>query len=441
MIRNQAVKHPIIFGTIVIFAFWFVMFAASILLALFGPRFLMNNGDYVAQASVECFVALAGIGLVALFGYNHIWGEKKKGLLSGFLTGGYFIYVQLTALLACLLELLDRYTQTGTLTMQPAWKIAVYIVCFLLVGFAEEVFFRGLIANFLFDKHAKNPAGVWTATIWSGLLFGLMHMINILSVDANGAVGVIVQVVSVTAMGMALTAIYYRTRNIWVVVLLHAFNNIWAGFSSGFFDGSSLTDTIGSYSPIQCIGAIPFLIVTIILLRPKKLREIIPEEESTEEITVEQRVANYSKAKRSRTVAIVVTSAICIVLFIISVVLSVDFGSLFTVSDEVLDYSVVETWSGEDNFSDTVEFSVKQTDNYDLTIRSYPGDSKVYVIVTIADSDGNEVFSQSYGGRCSEELDIMLEAGKNYTATIDYDFSQVTDDSVVSYTVIVEIED
>ncbi len=441
MIRKHAVKHPIIFGTIVIFAFWFVMFAASILLALFGPRFLITNGDYLIQASVECFVALAGIGLVAMFGYNHIWSEKKKGLFAGFLTGGYFIYVQIMALLACVLELWERYSETGTLTLQPGWKIAVYIVCFLLVGFAEEVFFRGLIANFFFDKHAKNPAGVWTATIWSGLLFGLMHMINLLSVDANGAVGVIVQVISVTAMGMALTAVYYRTRNIWVVVLLHAFNNIWAAFSSGVFDGTSISETIGSYSPIQCISAIPFIIVTLVLLRPKKLREIIPTENNQADIPVEQRVANYSKAKRSRAVAITVTVAICLVLFIISIALSVDFGSMLVAENEVLDYSVVETWTGEDYFSDTAELNVKETDNYDLTVRSYPGDSRVYVTLTITDGDGNEVFNKTYGGRCSEELDILLEAGKNYTATVDYDFSQVTDGTEVSYIVIVEIED
>ena len=442
MLRNHAVKHPLIFGTLVIFVFWVAMFATSILIALFGPRFLLVNGDYLIQLSVECCVALAGIGLVALFGYNHIWGEKKKGLFSGFLTGGYFIYVQITALLACVLELWDRYNQNGTLTMQPAWYIIIYIICFLLVGFTEELFFRGLIANFLFDKHAKNPAGVWTATIWSGLLFGLMHLVNLLSMeDVNTVVGVLVQVVSVTAMGMALTAIYYRTRNIWVVVLLHAFNNIWAGFSSGFFDGASLTETIGSYSPIQCIGAIPFIIVTLVLLRPKKLREIIPEQSVSADITVEERVANYTKAKRSRTVAIVVTCLICFVLFATSVVLSVDFKSLFAFSGEILDYAVTETWTGEDNFSDTVEFKVKETDNYEITIRSYPGNSSAYVTYTITDCQGEKVFEKTYGGRCGEELDIVLEAGEDYVLTVDYDFSQVTDGTAVSYTVIVEIED
>ncbi len=443
MLRKHAVKHPIIFGSFVIFAFWFVMFATSILIGLFGPKFLLTNGDYLVQLSVECFVALAGIGLVALFGYNHIWSEKKKGLLSGFLTGGYFIYVQITALLACLLELLDRYNQNGSLTMQPAWYILIYIACFLLVGFTEEVFFRGLVANFLFDKHAKNPAGVWTATVWSGLLFGLMHLINLFSMqDVNSVVGVLVQVVSVTAMGMALTAIYYRTRNIWVVVLLHAFNNIWAGFSSGFFDGASLTETIGSYSPIQCIGAIPFIIVTLVLLKPKKLREIIPEQSMSEDLTVEERVANYTKAKRSRIVAIVVACLICFVLFATSVVLSVDFKSLFSLNSDALNYAVTETWTGEDNFSDTVKFKVNETKDYEITIRSYPGDSKAYITYTVVNTEtGEKVFENTYGGRCSDEAEVILVAGVEYVLTVDYDFSQVTDGTNVSYTVMAEIED
>lgn len=438
MIRKQAVKHPITFSILVIFIFEIVMTAASLLLALFGPRFLVNNGDYLLQGSVECFVALAGIGLVALFGYNHIWTEKKKGLFAGLGIGGYLIFVQVVAFFQCATELVQRYNDTGTLTMQPGWKIAVYIICFLLVGFAEEVFFRGLIANFLFDKHAKNPAGVWTATIWSGLLFGLLHITNVLAADPSSA---LVQVIIVTAMGMTFTAVYYRTKNIWVVILLHAFNNIWAGFSTGFFEGASLADSLSSYSPANVIGAIPYIIVTIVLLRPKKLREVIDKEDN-EELSIEQRIALYSKSKKSRSIAITVTVAICIVLFAASIILGGWINmSMFVSSDEILDYSISETWNGEDHFSETIEFTADKTDDYDLTIRSYPGDSKVYMTLIIVDSNGNEVFNKTYGGRCSEETSLVLNQGEDYVAAVSYDFSEVADDSEVNYILILEIED
>jgi membrane protease YdiL (CAAX protease family) len=48
------------------------------------------------------------------------------------------------------------------------------LVLACLIGFVEEVFFRGLILQ------ALVPAGPWRAAILSSIAFGLMHLLNLL---------------------------------------------------------------------------------------------------------------------------------------------------------------------------------------------------------------------------------------------------------------------
>lgn len=426
--KREAVKHPLIFSILVVVIFFVSMMIVSFGLASFGPGFLVNNGDYLYQASVECFVALVGIGLVYMFGVGYVWGEKGKGFFKGIFTGGYFIVVALLALASNAVLFLEDFLAGVDYELAPTWKVTVFVVCMLLVGFTEEVFFRGVVANLFYEKHAHDPAGVWTATVWSGLVFGMLHLMNILGSDP---VGVIVQVISATAMGMALTAIYYRCRNIWALAFIHAFNNICAGLVSSFFEGASLSETISSYSPINCISAVPFIVVTAILLRPSKLREMIPAQDPAT-IVPEEKIAQYRKSKRSKAIAITVALVICLSLFVASIALSIN--------SKALDYYTYDTWSGEDSFEDVLEMTVDETGDYTLTVLSYPGDSSAYMTLVITSSDGEIIVNSTYGGRSSETKTISLEAGDVYTVSISYDYSGVTDGTQTDYLTQITVE-
>lgn len=156
--------------------------------------------------------------------------------------------------------------------LQPLWKILIWLLAALSVGVAEELFFRGAVANLFFDKHAKSPMGVWTAALWSGLIFGLMHLTNAIGANLGG---VLVQVVGVIAIGVAMTAIYYRCRNIWVTVVLHAFMGACGMIVPGLFD-DSLSSMIGSYSPLTAItSSVPYIIIAAVVLRKGKMGEIL----------------------------------------------------------------------------------------------------------------------------------------------------------------------
>ena len=83
----------------------------------------------------------------------------------------------------------------------------------LMVGFAEETIFRGLMLN------ALKAHGFWRAAIITSLLFGLTHAMNVLtgkSIAEDAA-----QVFYAVAIGFAFAALVLKKGILWPLVLAH----------------------------------------------------------------------------------------------------------------------------------------------------------------------------------------------------------------------------
>lgn len=418
--RTTASKHPILFSIVTVVLFMVALWLPAILLTYFGPSAFLENGDYVYQGTAECVTALVGIGFVALMGYGWIWNERGNGLAKGFLSAGYFIVISLYSLVIYIADI----ALMDDAEFNPLWQIIVFVVTVLLIGLAEETFFRGVVANLFLDKYGNDPAGVWCATICSGMVFGLMHLSNLMSSDT---VGVLVQVVAACAMGMALTAIYYRCRNIWVLILVHAFVDFCGAFYSGFIAGGSLSSTISSYEPYQVISALPYIIVTVILLRPSKMREIIVlhrlsgvEDTSVGVVMPEEKLKSSGKSKRSCAIAIIIAAVILFGLFGASV-----YASAYSSS---VSYNYSGEWDGEEYFGcEAMTFTTLHTADYTFTIANYPSTNSASMTVIVSDSDGNEVYSETFEGRTSAVRTVLLSEGETYTVYLNYNYSQVGD--------------
>ncbi len=416
--RTTVSKHPILWSIVTVVVFLIALWLPAILLAYFGPDFFVTNGDYVYQGTTECVTSLIGIGFVALLGYGWIWNERGKGLGKGFLCAGYFIVVSLYSLVIYIADI----ALMDSAEFNPLWQIVVYVLTVLLIGLAEETFFRGIVANLFLDKYGNDPAGVWCATICSGMVFGLMHLSNLMSSDT---VGVLVQVVAACAMGMALTAIYYRCRNIWVLILVHAFVDFCGAFYSGFIAGGSLSSTISSYEPYQCISALPYIVVTIVLLRPKKMREIIVlhrlsgvEDTSVGVVMPEENLKSSPKSRRSCIIAIILAAVILFGLY----------GAAVYASDysNSISYEYSGEWDGEAYFgTDAMTFTTLHTAEYTFTISNLPSTNSASMTLIVTDSSGETVYSETFEGRTSAVRNIELQEGETYTVSINYDYSEV----------------
>lgn len=233
---------------------------------LFG-MLLGNSGvdGYVLQTLQELVGAVLAFATLNVSGCADILTKRGIGFGKGLIVGGYFLFVGVYS------AIVYTVIYEGERTLRPWYLIAVFVICMIFVGITEEFLCRGVLAELLLRHYGATKEGVWKAVIISGVLFGLAHLSNLLGAEP---VGVLVQCVIAGMMGMAFAAIYFRTGCIWVTVALHAFVDVCALITGGLYTGE-IAETISGYQPIQLIGVVPYVILLLVLLRKKKMVQII----------------------------------------------------------------------------------------------------------------------------------------------------------------------
>lgn len=260
-IQAFAKKYTIIYCAIVEILILAVLTGIGMLLAMMVPE----SDYYVLMGAQEGIGAVIACGLIILSGQKKVLTRKGGGFGRGLLVGMYFLVISVYSIFIYLLA------YEGERVMHPWYLIAAFFLCMFFVGVVEEFVFRGIIADLMLQKFGTSKSGIWKAVIVSGIFFGCAHLSNLF---VSAPVGVLVQTIIASMMGMLLVAIYYRSGCIWVTVALHALIDIAAGITTGLYGNETMADSISAYSPIQLVSVIPYLIALLVLLRNKKLPEI-----------------------------------------------------------------------------------------------------------------------------------------------------------------------
>lgn len=432
--RKAAVKHPIAASVIIIFLFFIIMQFSAVLL-LFSPEFFRSNGQIIQQFTCETVMALGAVLLAAILGYISKFYSTEK-FWTGIGCSAYFIILYSFAAIGNLITVLSQSNGTGV-SFLPISRIVFLPLCTFAIGFTEETIFRGIISNLFWDKHAKDPAGVWTATLYSGLMFGLMHSINLLGADPAG---VLTQIVNTAAAGVALTAIYYRCKNLWVMILLHGFMDFCGLLNVGLFGGSTITDEIGSYSMLSfTVSTLIFIFIALILLRKKKIIEIltpngafgyIPPQQPGQ-ILVGVNMPSSQESKKSLKRAIIVFVVIMLALYAIGIFLDPMVKEMINeiTGSYVVDYDDTGKWmSGtEPTIGHDLKFEIEEAGVYEVSLITQPSSSKADMVMQIV-NEGEIIFQASYGGKCTTTFEVELPEGESELRIV-YSFASVTDSS------------
>lgn len=97
---------------------------------------------------------------------------------------------------------------------------------YALVGFLEEVIFRGL----LFTAIAKN--NIRSAVVISSVTFGIGHLINLFNGSGMDLVSNLCQIVFAIAVGFLLVTIFYRGGSLLPCIIVHAAINTLGTFAN-----------------------------------------------------------------------------------------------------------------------------------------------------------------------------------------------------------------
>jgi membrane protease YdiL (CAAX protease family) len=144
----------------------------------------------------------------------------------------------------------------GQVRISSLALLAFYAGLTLLIGFVEEVYFRGLMLQ------ALKPRGIWLATIVTAVLFGASHTLNVLA--GASPLYTLLQLGYAIALGLSFAALVLVTGLIWPVIVAHAL----ADFASALNSAGGLISTTVTPTDyaITAFTVIFFTIYAVILL-------------------------------------------------------------------------------------------------------------------------------------------------------------------------------
>ena len=256
--NNKPKRHmpflifAVLMGVIFIFTFILIHFTFS--------NFLFHNFyNYPFGSGVvgEAILAVLVFLVMLLWKNSYVFTQKKEKFSKGLVYGTFYLTFGTIILLLNLLG--------GDLNVRSIINLAIYC---LLIGIYEEFLCRGWLLNEFLERYGKGNKSIFLCICVSGIIFGLLHSINVLNGDMS-SVDVIVQVISAAASGIGFGTIYYKTKNIWSVVFLHAF---W-DFSIMLGETSTVTSvamSVKGSAIINLIFGILLAVVELGIIRPFK---------------------------------------------------------------------------------------------------------------------------------------------------------------------------
>lgn len=189
---------------------------------------LFSLGDYLSSLiGIDKIITLP-IGLILSFvlfdflrKYNLTsnYGLKKSNTPASRM----LFYIPLGILL--IINVWNGFTLNYTI-----FETVLYVLSMFIVGFLEEVIFRGL----LFKEMSKD--GLVGAIIVSSLTFGIGHIINLFNGSNMDLLSNIMQIIYATSAGFMFVMVYLKTDSIIICILTHGLFNALSAFSISYND-------------------------------------------------------------------------------------------------------------------------------------------------------------------------------------------------------------
>lgn len=237
----------------------FIVFVATFYLVhIYLRSFLFSNvfsNMYAYDIIGEAILAILAFIVLLFWKNSYVFTQKQEKFIPSLRYGWFYLIMGLIFFLL--------YGSTSMNNIPGVINTGIFA---LLVGIYEEFLCRGWLLNEFLERYGETKKGVWVSIIASGVIFGLIHFIN---VSSNGFAGTITQVLSASASGILFGFIYYRTKNIWSVVFLHAYWDFML-FLGELAPVTEVTANVSVTTTLGIIGSILIVLSELIILLPFK---------------------------------------------------------------------------------------------------------------------------------------------------------------------------
>ena len=191
-----------------------------ILIYVIGDSVAENLSIAIGMEKSITFVFNAIITLILIFWLNRNRLFLKYGLCMPSVSADRLLYyLPLVFIASCNLWFGVRMNLSVSETL-------FFIGSMLLVGFLEELIFRG----FLFKAMCKD--GVKSAVIVSSITFGIGHIVNLFNGSGMSVTANLCQICSAIAIGLMFVMIFYTGKSLLPCILTHSILNSLSVFAN-----------------------------------------------------------------------------------------------------------------------------------------------------------------------------------------------------------------
>ena len=160
----------------------------------------------------EIFYALIALIVMLTFKNSYVFTSKQTKFSKCLIYGAPMLAFSFVNLIQNALQL--KSFEAGTFM-----NILLYCI---FIGITEEFLFRGWIQNEFIERFGDTKANVLRSILLASIIFGFVHILNVFVTNQN-LFETILQCLNAIACGFLLGCVYYKTKNIWSVIFLHAF--------------------------------------------------------------------------------------------------------------------------------------------------------------------------------------------------------------------------
>lgn len=337
----------------------------------------INYFPYGTSVISQAILAILVLIVLLIFKNGYIFNEKKESLKTGLFYGLFFLVTSAIFILIY---------SSG---FKNVFAVLNLFLLSLLVGISEEFLCRGFLLNEFLERYGNTKKGIWFSIIVSSIIFGLMHFSNIFT-NNQPVFMTITQVINAIAIGLLFALIYYKTKNIWTVVILHG---LW-DFSlllSTLVPSTSATEMFSQYSIIALLFSLFSAFIMILNIIPHIIDD---------------------KPKKKTIICVSIISSIFYIVFInVSNIAQASFGETYEYDTMTLENYAITY----DNYS---EYKMNYNE-YSFSLKANEENNLVLTNLNI---------NQSVEIECEYLYDYMIFDNKDYyiLAYIDYPDSMNT---------------
>lgn len=162
-------------------------------------------------------------------------------------------------------------TMSDEVSLQSSSVIALGILSLVRAAIAETTVFIGAVSRRIGERYGRDQEGVWYSAVMSGVIFAVLHLIDMQEFNDSA----LISVAACLFLGILYAGIYYRSMNIYAIILLHLICYSTTCLNTFIHRASALSYIGGLTDTTMLIPAAAAFIYVCIVLRRKKIREAV----------------------------------------------------------------------------------------------------------------------------------------------------------------------